>query len=349
MGGKLIYEFPKKISIKLTEEQRKTQLETFITFLEDHDECELADFVFDMKDGFFNNLTCCDYELDEDCIISKGTKIIKSFKHFISDKEELEYIQNYASRIIQQDKIEGIFCISVHPLDYLTLSENTHNWSSCHSLDGDYRAGNLNYMADSATIISYVKSENDICIPSINTEWNSKKWRTLLFSDEFNSIIFAGRSYPFNCNSLMEKLIEEILVDSNVFNKKYFSSWYNSSPITTISLKKLNGEEVKYDSTVSRDSEDTLIPIGYGLKRLSNIVIENKHKCYFNDLFDSNFYIPLFCYGYTGYDKENDSNITKCTTLYCPPEVRIGENVFCLNCGKNYIKEKNEMFCHECY
>ena len=71
----------------------------------------------------------------------------------------------------------------MHPLDYLSLSENTYNWRSCHSLDGEYRAGNLSYMMDKSTVICYLKSNDDVILSNFGPEvkWNSKKWRVLLY------------------------------------------------------------------------------------------------------------------------------------------------------------------------
>lgn len=84
--------------------------------------------------------------------------------------------------LIQEDKVTGILCLSIHPLDYLSLSENTYNWRSCHALDGEYRAGNLSYMMDNTTVVCYLKGEDEAELPHFPAEvkWNSKKWRMLL-------------------------------------------------------------------------------------------------------------------------------------------------------------------------
>ena len=128
-------------------------------------------------------------------MIPRGMKIVKSFKYFEKDEDTLADIQSAASMIIQEDKIEGKLCMSVHPLDFLSLSENTYNWRSCHALDGDYRAGNLSYMVDSSTVICYLKSDRDERLPNFPPEvkWNSKKWRVLLFFSNDWDMIFAGR------------------------------------------------------------------------------------------------------------------------------------------------------------
>ena len=46
--------------------------------------------------------------------------------------------------------------LSVHPCDYLEMSNVSNPWSSCHNLeDGCYKAGTLSYMLDTSTLIFY--------------------------------------------------------------------------------------------------------------------------------------------------------------------------------------------------
>ena len=186
MGG-LIYEFPETVSFELDAKAKSGKIDEFIGTCEwQFNNDKLADFIKTMSDGFYNNMTTSVYELDNGTKLPKGMKLVKAFKYFESDKNALHELQSRASQIIQSDKVSGKLCISVHPLDYLSSSENVHNWRSCHSLDGDYRAGNLSYMADNHTIICYLKSEDDTNLPNFpaNIKWNSKKWRVLLHISE---------------------------------------------------------------------------------------------------------------------------------------------------------------------
>lgn len=61
-------------------------------------------------------------------------------------------------------------------LRFLTSSVNTYNWRSCHALDGEYRAGNLSYMADNVTFMCYIKGEAKLQYPFLphGISWNSK-------------------------------------------------------------------------------------------------------------------------------------------------------------------------------
>ena len=46
--------------------------------------------------------------------------------------------------------------LSIHPCDYLEMSNDDNTWRSCHCLnDGEYQAGTLSYMGDTVTMIFY--------------------------------------------------------------------------------------------------------------------------------------------------------------------------------------------------
>lgn len=191
-GGTPIYEVG-KVSFHLSVDQKRSRVNDFVDrVVNTYGNGRLGDFINDNLDGFFDNQVVKDYEN-----IPRGMKLVKAFKFFEPhSKTTLERLQNEASRIIQEDKIEGILCLSVHPLDFLSSSENTYNWRSCHALDGEYRAGNLSYMCDESTIMCYLKTEaGDMKLEHFpaNVRWNSKKWRMLLHFSENTDMIMAGR------------------------------------------------------------------------------------------------------------------------------------------------------------
>lgn len=52
--------------------------------------------------------------------------------------------------------------LSVHPCDYLEMSNADNPWHSCHNLDhGEYRAGTLSYMGDGSTMVFFTTSADD--------------------------------------------------------------------------------------------------------------------------------------------------------------------------------------------
>ena len=220
-GGKYIYEFPEKVTFELTEDAKNDRIQNFINYLWDLGYDELGRFLDYQRDGFYKNGVVEEYKLSDTkgTIITKGTKLVKAFKYFIKNEAVLNELQSKASQIIQENKVEGTMCLSVHPLDYLSISENTYNWRSCHALDGEYRAGNLSYMMDSSTIVCYLKGDNEVKLPHFPDDvlWNSKKWRVLLYLSNDWKMIFAGKQYPFTTESGMQILLDKF--NSNIKSK----------------------------------------------------------------------------------------------------------------------------------
>lgn len=197
----------KKIKVTLSDKEKQDKFKEFLNGMKSN--CAIdktfEDFLSRNETGFFNNTVV---EPFPERNISKGTKLLKSFKKFIAEPEILRYVQDVASRFIQDDKIEGYLWLSVDPIDFLTISENNANWRSCHAIDGDYRMGNLSYMVDDTTIIAYIADEKEApltCLPEGMT-WNSKKWRMLIHLNDF--VAYFNKHYPFYSSYLRDETLE---------------------------------------------------------------------------------------------------------------------------------------------
>ena len=146
--------------------------------------------------------------------VEKGTKIIrvlgKIAKAFsLSDFEEFRIIH---SQILNDRVIRGDLCLSIHPLDFLTMSDNDLNWSSCmrfayksfgnnnmHYAPGCYRVGTVEMMNSPYIIEAYIRNTTPMKMPD-NSTWNNKKWRTLIFVDR--NFITSIKSYPYQSSGL---------------------------------------------------------------------------------------------------------------------------------------------------
>lgn len=266
-------------------------------------------------------------------MIPRGMKIVKSFKYFEKDEDTLADIQSAASMIIQEDKIEGKLCMSVHPLDFLSLSENTYNWRSCHALDGDYRAGNLSYMVDSSTVICYLKSDRDEKLPNFPPEvkWNSKKWRVLLFFSNDWDMIFAGRQYPLMTGTGL-----------NFIKDKIFPKVFKINDLTDWTNKQIDSFKVD-DKTVAH-FRSPYIPVGEHLRPLSEIVINRPGSLQFNDLLSSTCYKSTYCIRHS----EEDQFFTNFLMTKNSTVVEVGGSVPCCRCGKHHIQLSESFMCNDC-
>jgi len=326
--GGLIYEYPEKVKFELDDKVKQRRIDAFVeTICYNFNNGSLAQFVSDNCQSFFDNTVSTNsYELYG---IKPGMKLIKAFKFFEDNKEILHELQSEASRIIQENKIEGTLCFSVHPLDYLSLSCNAHNWRSCHALDGEYRAGNLSYMVDKSTVICYIKSDDNMTINLFpeSVPWNSKKWRVLLYMDEPQRQIFAGRQYPFSSQEAMNMVLNTFIeiVRGKEAKSDCWSPWteaFNTLPPQT--------EKPSYFLA------DYYVPVHWAhLKPIRDLIVRDKYTLEFNDLLQSSSYIPLY-----------SSRACYSKTPIIP--IAIGGEVCCLECGQDIITNHETMRCDCC-
>lgn len=334
--GGLIYEYPEKVTFHLSPEEKSEKVNHFIDKVRiDHSET-LSYFLDVQKDGFFDNVVVIDVPLNDKTTIKTGSKLIKAFKYFITDKVELRSLQDEASLLIQEDKIEGHLCLSVHPLDFLSSSENTLKWRSCHALDGDFRAGNLSYIGDKSTFIAYIKTSEDAYLPNFPFPWNNKKWRTLFFVSNDNSMIFAGRSYPFPAMEILNFIKDKVLLEE--LNFGHSENWWSNiqwTPWCNEQIREIpyNGETIYLDPP--------MIPIGRdSIKPITKIIRDCPDPLHFNDLLNSSCYVPYYsCVKYGWWGSWGCENTTK---------VEVGSRVLCLHCGREYITESGLMVCDNC-
>lgn len=321
--GGPIYEVG-KVSFELSQEEKDHRLNEFLNSIETtyyRSSYDLVEFLDNVREEFFSNHLVHGYR----DIVPKGTKIVKAFKYFVTDQRMLEDLQNQASMIIQEDKVTGTLCFSVHPLDYLSSSENNYHWRSCHALDGDYRAGNLSYMVDNCTVVCYLRGGINVRLPRFpeTVLWNNKKWRMLLYTHP--EALFAGRQYPFFSPSALTHVQKDYLL-SIKRSPFHWSQWHQD-----------------FRTTFPRDkeccpSEEELsgrhISMFKRIYRLKDIV-KDKSRLHFNDVLESSCYDPYYCWH---------------KTVKPPTDLmfNVGGEVKCLCCGSNHIQESDIMICDNC-
>ena len=328
-GGYMIIEMPTKVVFELSQKDKDSRLDDFINSVSiTYDNETLACFIDDNRKGFFQNKVVSSWHNeDRDIDIPEGMKLIKAFKYFEDDPITLKDLQTQASMIIQEDKVEGTLCFSVHPLDFLSSSENTYKWRSCHALDGEYRAGNLSYMVDKSTIMCYLRGVESARLPNFSPEvpWNSKKWRMLLFFSEKWDVLFAGRQYPFFSRSALDVVMDSLL-QTTVGGYGAWSQWHNDQ-INTYEYKD-GGRDGGYLAW-------QYICIAGEMFRLDEVVKDGEHSLQFNDLLRSSCYKPYYCF--KRYKAVGET-----------PKVIVGGAVPCVYCGVEHIVAPDTMLCEEC-
>jgi hypothetical protein len=120
-----------------------------------------------------------------------------------------EMFRQAHSQALNQKQIKGNLCLSIHPLDYITMSDNNCGWTSCMSwMDepGDYRLGTIEMMNSDCVIIAYIESKDKMWTPG--GDWNSKRWRQLYIVTR--EVILGNRQYPYVSDELQGTAIRWI-------------------------------------------------------------------------------------------------------------------------------------------
>ena len=140
--------------------------------------------------------------------IVAGAKVIKILGKIAKAYDILDEFEAFRlehSMILNQKKLTGKLCLSIHPLDFSTMSDNDNDWSSCMSWEdyGEYRQGTVEMMNSPNVICAYLEYRHR----RIDTDdWNSKKWRELFVVDE--ELIAGIKGYPYQCPQLEVQVID---------------------------------------------------------------------------------------------------------------------------------------------
>lgn len=123
------------------------------------------------------------------------------------------------SQVLNQKMLGGELTLSIHPLDYMTMSDNECDWESCMSWrnEGGYRQGTVEMMNSPCVIVAYLSAEEPMRMWGINGRhddsndtWNNKKWRQLFFVNR--NIIISVKDYPYHNSDLTKMVIEQIRI-----------------------------------------------------------------------------------------------------------------------------------------
>ena len=138
----------------------------------------------------------------------KVLRVLSKTAKLIGMEEEFEEFRIKLSQITNVQTMTGTMCLSIHPLDYATASDNANGWSSCMSWEdeGCYRLGTIEMMNSPMVICAYVKSNHATFDVGDDYQWNSKKWRAWIICDPQG--IVCNKNYPFHSPDLSRIAVE---------------------------------------------------------------------------------------------------------------------------------------------
>lgn len=276
--------------------------------------------------------------------ISKGMKPIRAIQkvldYFDVTKELRDLFEDFRikhSLIFNDARIKSKAFISIHPLDFLTMSDNNSHWQSCMNWRdfGCYKLGTLEMMNSNMVFCCYLCSDSPFIFDQENKEqgtWNNKRWRNLFYVTK--DIAVAGKGYPFRSEDFDNLFLNEIkkLAKENCgWSYTFGPEYYND-------MKYINSE---FCFDRARNFIRTNQTTKHNIILDSNIMYndfvadhQTKHICYRNKVKKTKVLqvsgkAQCLCCGDSLVDRttESDSyNDRFCNT----------ENVVCNSCSKNF-------------
>lgn len=265
--------------------------------------------------------------------ITDGTRPLRILKKF-ADEFNIEGFEDFRlehSRILNDKFMTGKLCLSIHPLDYITMSDNANNWTSCMSWKhgGAYRSGTVEMMNSPYVVVAYLSSDSTT-MPIGNNTWNSKKWRELFIVHE--DCICGIKGYPYASYTLEGMCMDWI---AELAEKNY--GW------------KYNEDILTYDGDTDRsicfetyqmynDTQCNLCSIRYR----KGWDIESTNTKYINYSGET---VCMVCGTHYWADIEEDYDMLVCD--YCSPYT------YCDECGfrtykDSLVEHDGIMYCENC-
>ena len=181
-------------------------------------------------------------------VIQKGCKAVKAIKKIVDElgiEGDFEEFRRVHSMVLNQKKLKGTICLSIHPMDYITISDNDYNWSSCMAWveePGDYRIGTLEMMNSPCVVVAYLKGSEPGWY--IDGKWNNKKWRQLIIVTP--DLILGNKQYPYENDELQGFCMKWL---KNLCEKANYGVYYDElHQIHNCNNNYINGErKVKFN------------------------------------------------------------------------------------------------------
>ena len=188
-------------------------------------------------------------------VIQPGAKYFRTLHHLVKEcggkyDNIFEEFRIRISQITNQRSLKGTMCISIHPMDFITMSDNSYGWDSCMKWvddTGDYRMGTVEMMNSPIVVCAYLKgnepfnfgwNKNDEF-----TTWNNKKWRELFVVTP--ELITEIKSYPYDNEEFTKAVMDTLLAlskenDGNEYDTEIYFTY--STPVNS------HGTTLKFDT-----------------------------------------------------------------------------------------------------
>ena len=272
-------------------------------------------------------------------------RILKAFSDSGISEELFQSFCAWVSTFMTSKEISGNLCLSIHPLDYMTMSDNASNWSSCMSWEdnGCYRGGTVEMMNSPMVVVAYLEASTPMRV--FGHDWNNKKWRTLILVDP--GFVCSVKAYPYQNDHLTQVILDWI---NELSNGEYDENTFEVRPWKHLDIP-MEGEDEKEIHLMFEPRCD----------RMYNDFGSTTHwmkvsKSVFEDMIQSGEEV-VFDFNYSGvkecmtcgeldanFSHENDEEALSCLNCYDPEPT-----YECAYCGDTYHEDDMLWVDEECY
>ena len=301
-------------------------------------------------------------------VLSKGMKPIKALYKYLKyvdydDMEAYEQFRLEHSRVLNTKTIQGELVISIHPMDFMTMSDNSYNWSSCMNWTegnggGCYKIGSEEMMFSNCVVCCYLKTKEPFYFNNSHQDeehsWTNKKWRQLFYVTK--DIIVSGKSYPY----ASEEITKELLKTLQDLAKKNLNWEYRFGPELYTDMKHVYSDE-DFDFAREDSKQHRIL---FDVRGMYNDFANDHHRPFWcirnkvkkNKIINISGKSSCLCCGdevatlADYYDEYNDK-YNLCDSLICAPCTRNNFTCEICNCVKPYAtftKVNGSNICSSC-
>ena len=191
-----------------------------------------------------------------------GSLVTHFFKSYLKAPDELV---TKMGRIWEHQKIEGVYTLSIDPVDMMLASENPYNWVSCYRLEcgntGSHADGCLAAVLDSSSVITYIWNREGKFSLYDNYDFKNiryyrmREWISIAPNNQaihFNKI-YPGKAY----SNEFEKQLREVV--ENIINKEAIWTHNTTTATKCIRVSSYGYSEFSYDFIYKiKDSNDVI-------------------------------------------------------------------------------------------
>lgn len=199
---------------------------------------------------------------DESLYLQKGTRIMRAIRRVMEfyeygNMEAFERFRDQVSAIKTTSSIDSEVVLSIHPIDFLSMSDNANGWTTCTSIlgHGACAIGAIEMMNSPTAVVCYIQSKK----PYLNDVPN-KSWRMLCFVDEESETVLGGRQYPYFSEELAEvavKTLGQMSTDkSGAIVRPYPSNDFERCACETLSNEDIEGNTLCFEEVLRTYPDD---------------------------------------------------------------------------------------------